>query len=132
MRAKVLVIDDDLDFLNETKALLELCGSDVDIAYHENEWMKKVEKNPDLILLDRILKYPSGEVDGFTICKTIKQNEDLAKIPIVFISGCYDLKDKEKSFSLGAEGYFAKPYDAEELIDFLEMVLLRKNDAYFA
>ena len=66
---------------------------------------------PDLILLD--IKMP--DMNGFEVCKRLKENERLRDIPILFISALNDLSDKIEAFKLGGVDYITKPFQAEEV-----------------
>ena len=122
MTAKILIIDDDMDFLKETKDLLEWCGCEVSVACLEEEWMDEIQNMPDIILLDRHLKYPSGYTDGLTIYRMIKGHKRFSKIPVVFISGAFSEEDKENCLLLGAEDYIAKPLDTEDFIERIKRI----------
>ena len=67
---------------------------------------------PDLILMDICMP----EMDGFEACRQFKADPLLAPIPIIFISALDDTLDKVKAFTLGAEDYISKPFQAEEAL----------------
>ncbi len=66
---------------------------------------------PDLILLD--IKMP--EMDGFEVCRRLKEDEALKGIPVIFITALSETADKIKAFSLGAVDYVTKPFQMEEV-----------------
>lgn len=66
---------------------------------------------PDLILLD--IKMP--EMDGFEVCRQIKADAQLAKIPVIFISALNDTADKVEAFHVGGVDYVTKPFQIEEV-----------------
>ena len=66
---------------------------------------------PDLILLD--IKMPN--IDGYTLCKQIKQDGTNKDIPIIFISGFDDIDHKIKAFENGGVDYITKPFEAREV-----------------
>lgn len=66
---------------------------------------------PDLILLDILMP----EIDGFEVCRKIKENPDNKDVPIIFLSGKTHLEDIVKGFKLGAVDYITKPFEQEEL-----------------
>ena len=70
------------------------------------------DKLPALILLDILLP----GVDGYEICRILKDSEDTKDIPIIFISGRTDPVDKVKAFGFGAVDYFSKPFEMEEVL----------------
>ena len=66
---------------------------------------------PDLILLD--IKMPG--MDGYEVCRRLKQDEKLKDIPVIFLSSLDELQDKVKAFSVGGVDYITKPYRLEEV-----------------
>lgn len=76
---KILLVDDDPDFVEATKIVLESAPYQVEVAYNGREALAKVhEEKPDLIILDIIMP----EQDGFKVCKVLKEDPELSKIPI--------------------------------------------------
>ncbi len=67
---------------------------------------------PDLILLD--ISMPS--MDGFEVCRRLKQSERLRGVPVIFLSALSDTVDKVKAFSMGGVDYVTKPFQIEELV----------------
>jgi len=80
---------------------------------------------PDLILLDIIMP----DMSGFEVCKRIKQNPKLAKIPIIFLTADNDMNNKIEGFKLGAVDYITKPFNKDELLIRTEThINLRQNE----
>lgn len=109
----VLICDDmqqNLELLGEM-----LIGQDYDVIA-ANDGEKAIllaEKyRPDIILLD--LMMPG--LNGFEVAERLKQNEDLKKIPIIFITAKTDTEDIVKGFEVGGADYITKPFYREELI----------------
>jgi len=73
-------------------------------------------KKPDLILLDIMMP----EMDGYEVCRRIKNNPSIQDIPIIFVSGKGEVKDQKHGFDLGAVDYITKPFD-------IPLVLARIN-----
>ncbi|MDJ1182875.1 response regulator [Roseofilum sp. BLCC_M143] len=67
---------------------------------------------PDLILLD--INMP--QMNGYEMCDTLKENEKLRDIPVIFISALNEVFDKVKAFSVGGVDYITKPVQAEEVL----------------
>ena len=78
---------------------------------------------PDLILLDPVLP----GIDGFQVCREIRQNTDL---PLIMISARTDPVDRVLGLELGADDYLCKPYDPRELIARIHAVLRRYRNGY--
>lgn len=113
MPIKVVVIEDE-EFLTELiKINLRLRGIDVTTAeYGEDGYAKILEQKPDLILLDARLP----DIDGWEICKRIKSNSAISKIPVVFVTAAAQESDKMRAKEAGADGFLAKPFQITELL----------------
>lgn len=62
---------------------------------------------PDLILLDIVMP----DMDGYEVCRQLKEHEDTKNIPVIFITGVSETLDDAKAFSLGAADYITKPFN---------------------
>jgi len=116
--AKILLVDDDHDFVEATKIVLESAPYDVTVAYDGDEALRKVrEVAPDLIILDVIMP----EQHGFKVCEALKSDPDLSKIPVVMLTSLSQ-KMGETAFSLTdglmleADDYVDKPVTPQELL----------------
>ncbi|MFZ3105777.1 MAG: response regulator [Candidatus Hydromicrobium sp.] len=124
--AKILIIDDDPNFVEATKAILESKSYKVVAAYDKNEGMEKINsEKPDLILLDIMMKKLD---DGFTLCYKLKHDPELKKIPVLAISAI--TKETGLKFSSETDGeyfeaddYVEKPFKADDLLERIEKLL---------
>ncbi len=66
---------------------------------------------PDIILLDIMMP----EMDGYEVCRRLKQKEELREIPVIFISALQETVDKVKAFSAGGVDFITKPFQFEEV-----------------
>jgi len=125
---KILLIDDDPDFLEAAKAVLEskpdyevVTASDGIIGLQ----MAK-DKKPDLIILDVIM--PAK--DGFAVAKQLKEDAELQKIPIIMLTA-FSQKVSEtaisvaQGMSLEAEDYLEKPVSPQELLQRVDRLIER-------
>ena len=117
-KAKILLIDDDLDFIESTKTVLESKPYEVIVAHDGDEGLRKArEENPDLILLDIIMPVK----DGFTAAEQLKKDPELRRIPVLMLTS-YSSRRQETSipvsrgFELEAEDYIEKPVTPDELL----------------
>lgn len=111
--ADILVVDDVSENLKLLLNLLRPAGYKVRPASNGAEALDAVmRKKPDLILLD--IKMPG--MDGFEVCKRLKADSQLKKIPIIFISGLSETDDKVKAFHAGGVDYITKPFQEEEVL----------------
>ena len=117
---KVMVVED-----NDTNRMLlndclSFSGYEVKSLSDGSKFFSTVETfQPDLIILD--LKLP--DVDGFFLLKEMQQNFEVAKIPVIIVSGLAFKSDCERAISLGARRYFVKPVILAELTQAIEKEL---------
>ncbi len=129
-KANILLVDDDLDFVESTKTILESKPYEVIVAYEGDEGLRKArDQKPDLILLDIIMPVK----DGFTAAEQLKKDPQLSKIPILMLTS-FSTKgpgtgiSRGRGFELEAEDYIEKPVEPKVLLNKIEMHLkkLRK------
>ena len=109
---KVLIVDDNSESVDMLASMLEREGYSVVKAYSGSEAFQSVANDPpDLILLD--VKMP--DVDGFHVCRKLKQNPETSDIPVIFISALGDLDNKLKAFDEGGVDYVTKPFHFQEV-----------------
>ncbi len=116
--ARILLIDDDPDFVEATRTVLESVPYDIIVAYDGDEGLVKVqEERPDLILLDIIM--PTQ--DGFHVCEKLKSDPELWHIPVIMLtslaqhigSTTYSVQD---GMMLEADDFIDKPVRPKELL----------------
>ena len=126
-QAKILLVDDDPDFVEATKAVLE-SKYQVVTAYDGDEGLKKViEERPDLIILDVMMPVK----DGFSVCKELKENPHyhfFSKIPVLMLTVFPGDREKaalsvQEGMTMEAEDYIQKPVSPEELLRRAEKLL---------
>ena len=113
-RQRILLVDDDRDFVEATTAVLEsIC--EVEVAYGGNEGLAKARASrPDLILLDVIMP----DKDGFAVCEKLRADPELADVPVIMLTSLPDglSPTGEARGKLQAEGYLEKPVRPAELL----------------
>jgi PAS domain S-box-containing protein/putative nucleotidyltransferase with HDIG domain len=111
---KVLVVDDNEDSRIILRKSLEYDGYEVEEAPNGVEAIKSATAgNPDMIISDILMP----EMDGFKLCRIIKQDRALRNIPFVFYTSTYTDPENEKlAMSLGASGYIVKPMDPDKFL----------------
>ena len=127
--AKILLVDDDPDFVEATRIVLESAPYEVAVAYDGDEALQKVkEVDPDLIILDIIMP----EQDGFKVCEALKSDPDLSQIPVIMLTSLSQ-RMGETAFSvtdgmmLEAEDYVDKPVTPDELLSRVKKFLERRK-----
>lgn len=127
MTDRVLIIDDNLSFLQGLIRTLELSGFDVWTAADGAAGVDLARKyHPDIILCDIMM---SG-LDGFGVMKALKQNTGTGTIPVVFLTAKTHPADVASGYSLGADDYIKKPCDLNETVYRIRAILKRtqKNE----
>ncbi|MCR4403899.1 MAG: response regulator [Candidatus Acetothermia bacterium] len=118
VRPKILVIDDDPDFVEATRVVLESGGYQVLAAYDGKAGLAKVRADrPDLVILDIIMP----EEDGFKVCEALKADPELSKIPVIVLTSLSERWSEvtlsvTQGLKLEAEDYIDKPVEPEELL----------------
>jgi two-component system alkaline phosphatase synthesis response regulator PhoP len=117
-RAKILLVDDDKDFIESTRLVLESKPYQVIVASNGDEGLRKArEEKPDLILLDVIMPVK----DGFTAAEQLKKDPQLSKIPTLMLTA-FATKGREtqipvsRGMELETEDYIDKPVSPDELL----------------
>ena len=122
MKAKILIIEDEKDIVELIMYNLTKEGFLVDFAYNGEEGLTKIRNgNYDLILLDIMLP----GIGGFELCKMLREEADVADIPIIFLTARTLESDKILGFELGADDYITKPFSPRELVARIKAVLRR-------
>jgi len=118
---QILLVDDDRNVSQVLKFLLETKGYVVRVASSGKEALQGAVERTDLILLDLVLP----DLDGFDICRQLKDNAGTKSIPIIILSARHRFADKVEGLDLGADDYLTKPFEHEELFARIEAVLRR-------
>ena len=117
----ILIVDDEEKICEFIKAFLDNEGYYADVAYDGKSAIDKINsKKYDLIILDRMLPYVSGE----EICKYIRSKSE---VPIIMLTAKIEDEDKIDGFHLGCDDYICKPFNISELILRVKAVLKRCN-----
>lgn len=108
--SKILIIEDEETIADLEKDYLELSGFTVEIENNGNRGLTRaLSEEFDMFLLDLMLP----GVDGFEICKKIRENKNT---PILMVSAKKDDIDKIRGLGLGADDYITKPFSPSELV----------------
>jgi signal transduction histidine kinase len=118
---RILVVDDDEQDRYLLEAFLGGSGHEVFTATDGAEALRIARKDaPDIIITDILMPV----MDGFTLCRHWKADEQLKRIPFVFYSGTYtDSRDEVFALSLGAERFIVKPQEPDAFMELLRGVL---------
>ena len=112
-KKKILIVDDVRETLLALKIRLEYAGYEVFTASDGEAGLKMARDiKPELILLDVMLP----KIDGFSVCRLLKFDDEYAQIPIIMLTAKGQTSDMEIGKQVGADDYVTKPYNAKELI----------------
>jgi len=126
-KTKILLVDDDLDFLQASKAILEQSGFEVMLAEDGKKGLKYAKsENPDLIILDVMLP----DINGFSICRELKQDPNYSAIPIIMMTAVGAKPDsytEQIAKEHSADYYIAKPVDSKKMIEVINDLLAKEK-----
>src|SRR6185437_9063395 len=112
-KRKVIIVDDDRETREMLTMALEIEGFDVTEAANGLRLISTLhDDRPDVILLDVMMSW----IDGFELCRSIKQNEEFRDIPVIFVSARKGPEDVARGLEAGAADYFTKPLDIDRLV----------------
>ena len=107
----ILVVDDSVYNLDIIVSMLDNLYN-VIVASNGESALELIENiTPDLILLDIVME----GIDGFEVCRILKNNKKTSNIPVIFLSGNTDASDKNRGFEYGAVDYITKPFEINEV-----------------
>jgi len=124
-KKKIMVVDDEKDFLNIIKMNLEMTDKyEVVPLSNGKDIVLHVKKSkPDIILLDIIMP----DVDGAQACRMLKEDPGCSKIPVIALSVMDTDEDKQMMYKLGVLDFLTKPVDMNDLIARVEETLRKKR-----
>ena len=126
-RPKILIVDDEPDYITTIQCRLEWSHYDVITASNGQEGLEKVMKErPDLVLLDTNMPV----MNGHEVLERLKQHEELRNIPVIMVTALCEAQDVAKASSYGVADYVAKPFDFSDLVEKIAKALERRVTSY--
>ena len=122
---KILLVDDDPDFVEATKLILESKPYEVVVACDGKEGLKKIKGlKPDAVILDVMMP----EVDGYNVCSILKGDPELRDIPILLLTSVVShipssKFTKEMGMKAEADDFIDKPVEPSELLASIDNLL---------
>lgn len=120
---RILLVDDDLDYLNVVKSLLQRKGFDVGCY---GEWVEAIDSikhhEPQIIVLDIFM----NGLDGLEVCKKLKTSPYTRHIPVLISSGYPHLRQSAIN-EFGANGFISKPFELDEFMQKIHGILSNKH-----
>ena len=109
---KVFAVDDDPVVRDVMSAILEPDCQVETFATAEDCLARLEDERPEYFLLD--VNLPG--IDGYTLCRQIKDNAALRNTPVTFVSGFDNIEERVKGYDAGGEDFIVKPFEPEELL----------------
>lgn len=123
-KKRVLVVDDEEDFLKITKLNLEENDYEVMTLLNSRDIIPCVHSfEPDVILLDMLMP----AIGGVEVCEMLNDDPIGAKTPIIIVSALDKHEDKLKAYRVGVVYYLSKPVSKDDLIAKIEKALIYKQ-----
>lgn len=122
---KILVIDDEPDVTDLLDYKLSNEGFSVRTSNHPTQIVGElIDFLPDLIILDIMMP----ELDGLQVCRMIRSNASLEKIPVIFLTAKGEMEDRVEGLEAGADDYLSKPFNTRELVLRINSIFKRISD----
>lgn len=120
--AKILVIENDVTFLDLLRVHLASTGHEVETAEDAALGLRAIIENaPDLIILDMFVPY----LDGIEVLEALRTDPATAPIPVVVLTGTRDEEIYARALKLGVADYLTKPVQREKLLQAIDAILPR-------
>lgn len=123
LKPKILCVDDEPENLKLLEAFLEPRGYEVLKAGDGGEALKRLDESVDLVLLDVMMPV----LNGFEVCRKIRENERYTNVPVVMITALRSKEDRIRAIEAGAEDFISKPFDQGEVLARIRMLLKMKD-----
>ncbi len=113
IKGDILIVDDKPENLRVLSAMLNEQGYKVRAAINGALALRAAQSTPpDLVLLDILMP----EMDGYEVCRRLKQDQNTSEVPVIFLSALDETLDKVKAFQAGGLDYITKPFRLEEVL----------------
>ncbi len=123
-QAKILVVDDEPDYVSTVQCRLEWCHFEVITAANGQEGLEKtINEEPDLILLDTSMPV----MNGHEMLEHLRKDPELKNIPVIMVTALCEPQDIATASSFGIADYIAKPFDFTELMEKIATALKIKS-----
>ncbi|MBM3183077.1 MAG: response regulator transcription factor [Chloroflexi bacterium] len=128
MNKRILVVEDDPSTLRFIEYTLQQEGLEIFLAKNGLDGLKIAQtEHPDLIILDIMLP----GLDGYEVCRRLRQKSDTANILVLMLSAKARQEDKDMGMKMGADDYLSKPVDPTEIINKVQSMLMGTGKVSF-
>lgn len=122
--ARILVIDDEPDYVSTIQYHLKWSGYEVITATNGEEGLEKaIAEKPDLILLDTSMPV----MNGWEVLERLRQNGEVGETPVIMVTARCEVQDINTASSYGISDYVAKPFDFAKLMEKISKALENKK-----
>lgn len=122
---KILVVDDEADVTTLVSYNLKAKGYAVEVLNDPNQSIGLARTLlPDLVILDVMMP----ELSGIQICRMLRADPKLKKVPVIFLTAKAEESDRIQGFEVGADDYVCKPFSTKELVMRVQSVLRRASN----
>jgi len=127
---RILVVEDEESLLKLESILFTSKGYQVTGVRGGKDALTAIAQDaPDLVVLDLMLP----DMDGFEVCRSIKENPDTSAIPVVMLTAKKSSRDLERGRQVGADAYITKPFKSVKVLEVIEGLLnnqVAKGDSF--
>ncbi|GAB4459677.1 MAG: hypothetical protein OHK0029_22550 [Armatimonadaceae bacterium] len=123
--ARILAVDDEPNIVRLIQVNLERQGYQVETANNGAQALAKIRENrPDLLVSDVMMP----EMDGFELLSTIRRDPMLQDLPVIMLTAKAQDANVMEGYSRGADMYLTKPFNPQELLQFVKRILSSQDD----
>jgi diguanylate cyclase (GGDEF)-like protein len=123
-KGRLLVVEDDLDISNMLRIYFDSQGYETIVVSRGEEALEMCRRKlPNVVILDILLP----DINGYEVCRTLRNNLRTSHIPIIFLTQKDERSDQIAGLELGADDYITKPFDLQLLLLRVEGALRRAN-----
>lgn len=128
---RVMVVDDEENILKSIEVYLKMEGFEV-VAASDGEKALKMLKSltPDIIVLDLMMPV----IDGYGVITRLREKKEWSSIPVIILTACGQDSDVLKGYRSGASCYMTKPFNLNELVDNINLIVsshVREEDKIY-
>ncbi len=118
--SRILVVEDEESLLKLESILLSSKGYSVTGVMDGRSALEEVRTNkPDLVILDIMLP----EIDGFEVCRQIKEDPAVSHIPVLLLTAKKNTQDMARGREVGCDAYITKPFKSAKVLDMVQELL---------
>jgi len=121
---EILIVEESLSQAEQLKHILEQHGHRVSVEHSAQLALAAIRRCKPNVVISAV-RFPG--MDGYTLCREIKMDENLKEIPVILLTSLSDTKDVIRGLECGADNFITKPYDEELLMSRIEYIVLNRE-----